>query len=1769
MPWKVSLLLVGLMLGMSLSLCVPPPSEVLQNSPAVHRSGLNETTPMAVLAANGSSAALKAEVPLGHTVETIDLTLAPDALAYDDAYTWAGESDWNASGALLDRVNVNRSDGLQLLPRVWEWDFENANHGWGLGTGWLWGYDSCLGQSGGVHGGTKAIYTYNCNYPNGIPSSGYFATSPVIDCGGCSGTWHLKYWKRLGIESYYYDDAQVHVKNRQGSWITVWDWNSYSTNPSSWTLMSHDVSNYANGNSNFQIRFKLGRTDGSVTYTGWNVDDVSLEPQNGAGGGEEANWTSARFGPGMTGPYGTEGSSYGVTSIDATIPNGAGLTMSVLDGTSRTAIPGYAMVDPTWVDLGAIDAEKHPSLRLKLNFDASGGAMTPVVHEIHMNHRYGSSLSTDPTAAGWSLAGMSWNGDVVTGSGTFTSPVFDSHRPLTGIDLAPGASGSWTSEYSLDGGPWTTAVNTGITAFPAWGHAVQVRFLCSSSCSFDEIKVDLRSGHLPTHPAFDVGLDGWNEWEMIHPHLSTWGWQNRFTNNLLSADFNWAAPGLKQVGMLLPKAGIDHFSVDLAPFSATDPVDVSVSIGGQPLFTKSVAFGTDSETFALSADEVADLNDNLSNAQTFWAASDVLPHAIATLDLQGTYGSIRVGGLSAIYRPQANLSFPVDSPFVMSMNQALPDAQIESQARLVPLTMTSTSIGGATGVITNLVSSENVALLGGTLSNFSANDPVTPSWQWREMVLNYSWDAGIASHLVVTVETTLLKAVYHVPVDGSPISEELLSGTNVSAPVHFGDVVFTPQDGGLDVKMPFRTEASLEDSGKFVFSASLYMTDGAPSPPHTERSGLGGQGVENDLEVIHWEVVNELGHAIPPSMSYLRSNAPISVRAHLGFENMVGASADNPRSGDVRVHLLENGLQKLNTTTLDNGWANFAFSTPIGTGNATYSLMIEPLAGQDFVPTIGLNRTFTVDSLNPQVVDQNIARFDHRMPSPNQLIRIEVHDRPVLPTNLSLMLWREWVDDANGDGVIDAEEFTPMALTAPNLLTFARGNYTLLLDDTDSSEGDRVAGYVVGADPAGNAITDAGTSSHEDQLFIYQVMPDGPPTLPGEGGFEGSQDGRLAYLHPGVDYSFGLHIIEPNGWSDIGDLRLQLASNSVSDTLAVEWSASTGRCVVESAHMDVQRCGVRAWTGELTPFNPDLEFFVDFRLNWSLPREADMRWEPSLEVTDRAGQGAWLSLPQLRWRYSPDLAIDTDEMVLGLGAGTFSEEGAWVAPGSTVSLNGGLHFPVSDVRPSQAFEVRILLDGVETLVMSEDGLWSASVSAPSNAGSFPLTVEIADLPSGANDVTDTEAALRWIVVDPIGPEPVEVVAPRAGSILPIEALGALEVEVRISEIEQIDADSLVLQWKVIRGSNPQATPLVRGEAALEILGGNLAGQSIIASAMLDLASEIPEEHYSDDLRFHIWIEGQDMAGNAMQQPLGANQNGHPFASWAIERRAPVFEVGEDDIRYSRSGDVEMGTNVMITISVRNDGEVSGPVELRLTEVHLDGTERELTAVAVTDTVPAHDTKEIHVDWTPENAGRQWIRVEVVGGDVVNGPTLHAVESDEGGVIGAVFGGVDLIWALMFIGLLILLGSVLMIALRSGGARGYAIEGTEDDGYWEDEDEVSLLPSGTAAEEPSGFPLDYRDETVRHVMAQHGISDTIGFLQHARGFDRDGNGYLNAAELDQAAASFVAAGSLIEAQVGAAQPALDPSTMSPEQLAWYEEAKKWGGYYDEAGTWIPL
>ena len=244
----------------------------------------------------GTDDSITLSVEDGRSITGLDLDITQSALPRVRGESFDDSSSYNSPAVVYDSMNVN-SSLLSVLPQGWEWDFESANSSWNLYSGtWFVGFDSSLGQSSGVYSGNQALYSHNGNYPNGM-SATHWATSPVMDCSGCSGSWDLKYFRKLSIESSSYDHAYVQVKTSSGNWQNIWS-NGGTMNEGTFTQQTHSIGNYIAGNPSFQVRFGIGTTDGSVTYTGWNIDDVVVEPAGGLAGTGEGNWTSPPFGPG-------------------------------------------------------------------------------------------------------------------------------------------------------------------------------------------------------------------------------------------------------------------------------------------------------------------------------------------------------------------------------------------------------------------------------------------------------------------------------------------------------------------------------------------------------------------------------------------------------------------------------------------------------------------------------------------------------------------------------------------------------------------------------------------------------------------------------------------------------------------------------------------------------------------------------------------------------------------------------------------------------------------------------------------------------------------------------------------------------------------------------------------------------------------------------------------------------------------------------------------------------------------------------------------------------------------------------------------------------------------------------------------------------------------------------------------------------------------------------------------------------------------------------
>ena len=390
------------------------------------------------LGPNGMSDQFTVEVPNGEIVTDFDVKVFEEPWPINDVVTLDDKSDW-MNGDSMDGIDYNLS-GLRILPMSHGWDFEGSVQGWTLDSsgGWAHGYDSTLGSVNGVHSGASAIYTYNGNYPNYMGGP-YWATSPTIDCTSCSGTWDLKFWKRLGVESSSYDRAYVSVKTTSGGWTNVYS-NPYgTTSDSSYNQVSYDISNYITGNSAFQVRFGLGTTDGSVTYTGWNVDDILIEPRGNTGSGS-ANWTSQAFGPGASGNLQMQ---HGLMAIDATIPQGAVMRWSLIDASDSSIIPGFLELEDLQADLSIIDFKKHPMVQLKIQMESV--SESPIIHSIKLGGGIIESFTENPTTKGWSGFSSHSNGQV-SGNGMLYSPEWRLTHPFSAIDMSWSASGNGNFE---------------------------------------------------------------------------------------------------------------------------------------------------------------------------------------------------------------------------------------------------------------------------------------------------------------------------------------------------------------------------------------------------------------------------------------------------------------------------------------------------------------------------------------------------------------------------------------------------------------------------------------------------------------------------------------------------------------------------------------------------------------------------------------------------------------------------------------------------------------------------------------------------------------------------------------------------------------------------------------------------------------------------------------------------------------------------------------------------------------------------------------------------------------------------------------------------------------------------------------------------------------------------------------------------------------------------------------------------------------------------
>lgn len=191
-------------------------------------------------------------------------------------------------GWTLDDIQL--WDGVPAVPHG-----ENVLYSFPMDTnpGWTTEGDWAFGQPAGAGGDPSSgydgsyVYGYNLNgqYPNSLPQ--YALTTTALDFTGMIDT-KLRFLRWLGVENSTWDHVYVQVSNDGSGWTTLWSNDGLgSFQESSWVQVEYDISAVADNQPTVYLRWIMGTTDTSITYSGWNIDNVELL---GVGGTQVLAW---------------------------------------------------------------------------------------------------------------------------------------------------------------------------------------------------------------------------------------------------------------------------------------------------------------------------------------------------------------------------------------------------------------------------------------------------------------------------------------------------------------------------------------------------------------------------------------------------------------------------------------------------------------------------------------------------------------------------------------------------------------------------------------------------------------------------------------------------------------------------------------------------------------------------------------------------------------------------------------------------------------------------------------------------------------------------------------------------------------------------------------------------------------------------------------------------------------------------------------------------------------------------------------------------------------------------------------------------------------------------------------------------------------------------------------------------------------------------------------------------------------------------------------
>ena len=1560
----------------------------------------------------GTDDSITLSVEDGRSITGLDLDITQSALPRVRGESFDDSSSYNSPAVVYDSMNVN-SSLLSVLPQGWEWDFESANSSWNLYSGtWFVGFDSTLGQSSGVYSGNQALYSHNGNYPNGM-SATHWATSPVMDCSGCSGSWDLKYFRKLSIESSSYDHAYVQVKTSSGNWQNIWS-NGGTMNEGTFTQQTHSIGNYIAGNPSFQVRFGIGTTDGSVTYTGWNIDDVVVEPAGGLAGTGEGNWTSPPFGPG-------DGAQnlrpHGHINFNGLIPSEANFQWSLLDARTNSVIPGFDSLTYQHFDLGIVDSHTHPLLKLKIRMlaDASG---TPMLDSIDLENNWNDSFMSDPTERGWLLNGMTWSESGLSGIGSATT---DSRVFRTGFSAIRNScilpSGA-TLHAILSDGEYEVP-QTGLLILDKPYHDVEFRISSSNGGIIPKFSVELVQSSAPESLGIDVGSDGILEWGFNQAGMGRYGFQDSLSDGAMWKETYHNQGASSSFDLYLPTSGVDSFSFALnAPTNQLQASSVSILVGGTTAAMESIGTVDGAMTVTVSEQSLNSLNAALANSgDTISNNGIVMSRVLLSLDSSAS-GTLLFGAISSSYEYDAQLRLTSLNPIVLALNQELGKATASNGMKEIRLPISMKSDGSVGVELLELRTNPSIAAV--SIDTTGVYGTMVPSDDWIEVnatfdgsslglsniesdAISGNWDVQllIQGQTSNSVNTCPIRSL---SVEGEISSVCTQSGVNLvwEDQEEFGLIDYESSGRLISVLAKFKLPSSWEDEQSASIAIS-FITSVGPMLPATISYGLGSSvGIENDVSLKSWGIRTSDGVLVDPSDGQILPGDNVQIEVNLGFEGVDERS--KPRTGQVQVNLFADNQLVNSSSIVFDGFESFGFEIPSIGNSIEFRIELISLIDVGIAYEVTRFATFTYDPISPTLMDSSVDQYDHIPSSRKSTFTFSIADRPSLPTNANAFYWRSWIDDFNFDGEMQVSEVNQVELEVPENQTHLIGDYSLTIDTARAEQGDYLSGWLVVSDDAGN-LMDGGTFS--EPLFNVMISDDGSPRVPLQPMAWDTDSG--IWIHPSVTSNLTIPVYDVNGFTDIRSIELDLTSNLAGSDI-IQYNVDNDTCQSNSIFIEVLNCSIDGQSDGVFSSFGLLNISLDF--DWRYNPDSSLVHKPRIKLEDLQGQSSVTLLEELDWKFSPEVYIDQNHLEFSVNNIEKEINDISVKPLDEIMITGDVRWKRSGLPVEESMEFSMSLGSVSQIFRTNQE-FNATITAPLTEGEYPLFIGLIDGPNGVIDRT-TDAGILWFVVDGAQPVITEISKPILGEEIKESNFGEIEFEIRIEETNGLNPDSLRLNWAIYpAGSSFGAQSLVEGNTAIEILGARNYGESIPCIAHLDIDSTLEDRQRTRALELRVWVSGYDQSGREINRTF--NDLDTPRGSWALEQRVAEFELTELRAIPNR---ISVGEEVDLSLEIANNGQADGSAALIVELVESGGARTRIHAQNIQ--VESNSTFIWEGVLTSSRDGTMWVEYQVVEQSMIQSNTVR-VDSSGDGLFGSSLSVSPAIFGLVVLTILGLIG----------------------------------------------------------------------------------------------------------------------------------------------------